>query len=365
MTKKTPFYERHLALGAKLVDFADFLMPINYSGVNHEHMQVRENVGVFDVSHMGEFYVEGEKAEDYLQSITINNVKALNDGQAQYTAMCYPDGGIIDDFLIYRFHKNKFMLAVNASNIAKDYAWAEKHLIDGASLRDCSDETALLAIQGPNTLKVLQKLTNTKLTDIPFYHFCEGILAGKKLLISRTGYTGEPGFELYHKPQDSLELWDSIFEAGDDIGIEAVGLAARDTLRLEMKYILYGNDIDKNTNPLEAGLGWITKLDNDDFIAKETLLKIKKEKPSQRLIAFKMVDRGIPRHDYQLYIANEKVGKVTSGTMSPSLKIGIGMGYVKRELAKVGTEIDMDVRGKRLKAIIVKPPFVNSSPMNL
>lgn len=365
MTKKTPFYEKHLALGAKLVDFAGYLMPINYSGINHEHKQVRENVGVFDVSHMGEFFVEGEQAENFLQSITTNNVKTLLDGQAQYTAMCYPDGGIIDDFLIYRFNKNKFMLAVNASNIDKDYAWAKKHLLKGATLSDHSDEIALLAIQGPNTLKVLEKLTDIKLKDIPFYHFCEGNLAGKKMLISRTGYTGELGFELYHKPSDSLEVWDAIFDAGKDIGIEAVGLAARDTLRLEMKYILYGNDIDKDTNPLEAGLGWITKLDKDDFIGKEALLKIKEEKPFQRLIAFKMIDRGIPRQDYELYIGDEKVGKVTSGTMSPTLKIGIGMGYIKRELAKVGTEIQMDVRGKRLKAIIVKPPFVDSSPMEL
>lgn len=363
MTKKTPFYERHRTLGAKLVDFAGYSMPITYTGINHEHAQIRNNVGVFDVSHMGEFHVEGEHAEDFLQSITINNVKNLIDGQAQYSAMCYPDGGIVDDLIVYRFNKNKFMMVVNASNIEKDYAWAGEHLLDGVTLSDCSDDTALLAIQGPKVLEVLQQLTDTKLKDIGFYHFAEGKMAGKEMIISRTGYTGEPGFELYHNPKNSLELWDAIFDAGKDLGIEAVGLAARDTLRLEMKYALYGNDIDKDTNPLEAGLGWITKLDNDDFIGKEELLKVKANKPTQRLIAFKMIDRGIPRHHYELYIGDKKVGKVTSGTMSPTLGIGIGTGYIKRDFSKIGTEIQMDVRGKRLKAIIVKPPFVNSSPM--
>lgn len=363
MIKQTPFHERHLALGAKMVEFAGYLMPISYKGINHEHMQVREKVGVFDVSHMGEFFVEGERATDFLQNITVNNVKQLVDGQAQYSAMCYPDGGIVDDLIVYRFNRNKYMMVVNASNIEKDYAWAGEHLIDGVTLSDHSDETALLAIQGPKVLDVLQKLTTTSLKDIGFYHFAEGEVAGIKMIISRTGYTGEPGFELYHDPKDSLKLWDAIFEAGQEVEIEAVGLGARDTLRLEMKYALYGNDIDKDTNPIEAGLGWITKLDSDDFVGKEELVKVNEEKPFQRLIAFKMIDRGIPRHHYELYVGEDKVGKVTSGTMSPSLGIGIGTGYVKREFSKIGTELEMDVRGKRLKAIIVKPPFVDSSPM--
>ena len=363
MIKHTPFYDRHIALGAKMHEFAGYMMPISYTGINREHLQIREKIGVFDVSHMGEFYVEGEQAENFLQYITVNDVKQLIDGQAQYSAMCYPDGGIVDDLIVYRFNKQKFMMVVNASNIEKDYAWAGEHLVDGVTLIDRSDETALLAIQGPKTLKVLQTLTDVNLKDIGFYHFAKGKLAGKDMIISRTGYTGEPGFELYHDPKDSLELWDAIFETGKAEDIQAVGLGARDTLRLEMKYALYGNDIDKDTNPIEAGLGWITKLDTDDFIGKKELLKVKEEKPFQRLIAFKMIDRAIPRQGYELFHNDDRIGKVTSGTMSPSLGIGIGTGYVRREFSKTGTEISLDVRGKRLKAIIVKPPFVDSSPL--
>ena len=363
MIKHTPFHDRHIALGAKMHEFAGYMMPISYTGINQEHLQIRNKIGVFDVSHMGEFCVEGEHAEDFLQYITINDVKQLVNGQAQYSAMCYPDGGIVDDLIIYRFNHKKYMMVVNASNIDKDFAWAGEHLIDNVTLIDHSDETALLAIQGPKTLKVLQALTDVALKDIEFYHFATGKLAGKDMIISRTGYTGEPGFELYHDPENSSELWDAIFEAGETEGIQAVGLAARDTLRLEMKYALYGNDIDKDTNPIEAGLGWITKLDTDDFIGKEELLKVKEEKPFQRLIAFKMLDRAIPRHGYELYHDDKRVGKVTSGTMSPSLGIGIGTGYVQRDFSKIGTEISLDVRGKRLKALIVKPPFVDSSPM--
>lgn len=346
-------------------EFAGYMMPISYTGINQEHLQIRDKIGVFDVSHMGEFYVEGEHAEDFLQHITVNDVKQLINGQAQYSAMCYPDGGIVDDLIVYRFDQHKYMMVVNASNIGKDYAWAGEHLVDGVTLRDHSDETALLAIQGPKTLKVLQTLTDIVLKNIEFYHFATGKLAGKEMIISRTGYTGEPGFELYHDPKDSLKLWDAIFKAGKIEDIQAVGLAARDTLRLEMKYALYGNDIDKDTNPIEAGLGWITKLNSDDFVGKNELVKVKENKPSQRLIAFKMLDRGIPRQGYELYHDDTRVGKVTSGTMSPSLGIGIGTGYVQREFSKIGTEICLDVRGKRLKALIVKPPFVDSSPMEL
>ncbi len=363
MIKQTPFKDRHVLLGAKMVEFAGYSMPISYKGINQEHMIIRKKVGVFDVSHMGEFLVEGCNAEEFLQSITVNNVKSLIDGQAQYSAMCYPSGGIVDDLIVYRFNGKKYMMVVNASNMDKDFAWAKEHLLEGVTLTNQSDNMALLAIQGPKVLEVLQQLTDVKLSKIGFYHFAEGVLAGKKMIISRTGYTGEPGFELYHDPKDALEVWDAIFKAGKDLGIEAVGLGARDTLRLEMKYALYGNDIDKDTNPIEAGLGWITKLDNDDFVGKDVLLKVKTEKPARRLIAFKMIDRGIPRHHYELYVGDEKVGHVTSGTMSPSLHIGIGTGYVKRDYSKIGTIIEMDVRGKRLKAEIVRPPFVDSSPM--
>ena len=365
MIKQTPFHDRHVALGAKMHEFAGYMMPISYTGINQEHRHIREKIGIFDVSHMGEFFVEGEQAQKFLQHITVNNVKSLVDGQAQYSAMCYPDGGIVDDLIVYRFNKNKYMMVVNASNIEKDYAWAGEHLVDGVILSDRSDDTALLAVQGPKTLKVLQKLTDVDLESIGFYHFKEGKVAGIDMIISRTGYTGEPGFELYHDPKDALKLWDTLFEAGKDEDIQAVGLGARDTLRLEMKYALYGNDIDKDTNPIEAGLSWITKLDTDDFVGKEELLKVKEEKPSQRLIAFKMIDRGIPRQGYELFHEDQKVGKVTSGTMSPSLGIGIGTAYVKRGHTKSGTEIQMDVRGRKLKAVIIKPPFVDSSPMEL
>ena len=364
MSKKTPFYDRHIALNAKVVDFAGYMMPVSYTSINQEHQAVRNAVGVFDVSHMGEFMVSGKQAEAFLQYITVNNVTQLTDGQAQYSAMCYSDGGIVDDLIIYRFHKEKYMMVVNASNIDKDLDWAKKYLPKSVTLRNDSDNIALLAVQGPKSVDILQLLTDIPLKNIGFYHFAEGILAGRKMIISRTGYTGEPGFELYHDPIDSLVLWDALFKAGKSAGIQAVGLGARDTLRLEMKYALYGNDIDKTTNPIEAGLGWITKLNNEDFIGKNILVKTKEEKPNRRLIAFKMLDRGIPRHGYSLYFGEKFAGTVTSGTMSPSLGIGIGTGYVQREWAKTGTELFLDVRGKRLRVFIVKPPFVNSSPLS-
>lgn len=363
MAVKTPFYDRHVEYGAKLVDFAGYMMPISYSGINHEHSHVRQAVGVFDVSHMGEFLVSGKDSEDFIQGVTINDVRCLKNDQAQYSAMCYPDGGIVDDLIVYRFNKDKFMLVVNASNLDKDFQWLESHLIEGVVLKDQSPETALLAIQGPHAIKVLQKLTEIDLKSIDFYHFKEGILAGAHMIISRTGYTGEPGFELYHSPEDSQKLWEKLFEAGKEYNIEPVGLGARDTLRLEMKYSLYGNDIDKTTNPIEAGLGWICKLDTDDFIAKDVLLKKKADKPERRLIAFKMIDRGIPRHGYTVQVNGSDAGVVTSGSMSPTLGYGIGMAYVKREFSKIGSEISILVRNRPLKAEIVKPPFVDSTPM--
>jgi aminomethyltransferase len=362
MSKKTPFYERHTALGAKMLDFAGYMMPISYAGIQQEHHAVRNAAGVFDVSHMGEFFVTGKRAEAFLQYITINDVNQLADGQAQYSAMCYPDGGIVDDLLIYRFNAEKFMIVVNASNIEKDFAWAKEHLMDGVELRNESDHYALLAIQGPNAPALLQSLTSVNLKDIAFYHFREGDLADIPMIISRTGYTGEPGFELYHAPADSLRLWDALFAAGEPYGLEPVGLGARDTLRLEMKYALYGHEIDQTTNPLEAGLGWITKLSKDDFIGKEVLVRIKEEKPARMLVAMKMFDRGIPRQGYTIYDGDNIIGTVTSGTMSPTLGIGIATGYVGREYVKTGNEVLIDIRGKRMRALIVKPPFVGSSP---
>jgi len=365
MSKKTPFYDQHVAFGAKITEFAAYLMPVSYTGIRQEHLCVRNSVGVFDVSHMGEFRVDGKNAEAFLQKITINDVSKLLDGQAQYSAMCYPDGGIVDDLIIYRFSPESFMLVVNASNIEKDFEWASRHCPADVVLRNISEELALLAVQGPRCLEVLQPLTSTVLKDIGFYHFAEGKLAGKKMLISRTGYTGEPGFELYHEPADSAELWDVLFRSGAAAGIQAIGLGARDTLRLEMKYALYGNDIDQSTNPLEAGLGWITKIDKGDFIGREALQKVQESKPARRLIAFSMEERGIPRHGYDIYCGDICVGQVTSGTLSPSLGIGIGTGYVRSNCAKTGQEILIDTRGKKIRARIVKPPFVDRSPMNL
>ncbi|HDR04437.1 MAG TPA: glycine cleavage system aminomethyltransferase GcvT [Candidatus Marinimicrobia bacterium] len=360
--KQTPFYEFHTGFNAKMVDFAGYLMPVSYKGINFEHQIVREKLGVFDVSHMGEFFIEGGGAEAFLQNLTINDVSALEDGQAQYSAMCYENGGIVDDLLIYRFSKDKFMMVVNASNIDKDFSWAQTHLLPNVKLTNRSDEFALLAIQGPNSRELLQKLTNVKLQEIGFYHFAEGELAGKSMIISRTGYTGELGFELYHSPKDSKDLWQALFDFGAEMGLEPIGLAARDTLRLEMKYCLYGNDIDETTNPLEAGLGWITKLDKGNFIGRNALLQVKNNKVSRKLIGFRMLERAIPRHGCSVYVNGEKAGIVTSGTHSPTLKEAIGLAYVPASHSKAGMELSIEIRGKQFLAKIVKTPFVNSSP---
>ncbi len=357
--KKTPFYEKHVALGARIVPFAGFLMPIQYGGIIQEHLAVRNVVGVFDVTHMGEFILGGPEAEKFLNLMTINDVTQLAVGQVQYSAMCYPDGGIVDDLLVYRF-ADHYMVVVNAANLDKDFDWLQRHLIPGVKLSNISDDTALLAIQGPNSLGVLQQLTKVDLQSIPYYHFTTGRLAGIEMPISRTGYTGEKGFELYHQPAQSLQLWEAIFKIGKDFGIQPVGLGARDTLRLEMKYCLYGNDIDQTTNPLEAGLGWITKLTKSDFIGKTTLLKIKEQGVARKLIAFEMVERAIPRHGCSIWVNDQQVGIVTSGTQSPSLNKGIGLGYLASQYTSVGAEILIDIRGRKVKAKVIKPPFVPS-----
>lgn len=356
---KTPFYEKHLEYGAKIVPYAGFLMPIQYRGIIEEHRAVRNAVGVFDVSHMGEFVIKGPRAELFLNRMTINDVTALAVGQVQYSAMCYPDGGIVDDLLVYRF-QDHYMMVVNAANIEKDYNWLQEHLEAEVDLRNESSETALLAVQGPDSFTVLQKLTEIPLHNIPFYHFTTGKLAGKKMIISRTGYTGERGFELYHDPRDSRQLWDAVFEAGADFQIQPAGLGARDTLRMEMKYCLYGNDIDQTTHPLEAGLGWITKLDKGDFIGRERLLTVKAAGLKRRLVAFEMNDRGIPRPGYPVFCGSQEVGQVTSGTQSPSLNIGIGLGYVQAESSRVGTELQIGIRGQKFSATVIKPPFVEA-----
>ncbi len=358
--KKTPFYQFHVDSGAKMVPFAGYEMPIEYTGVSEEHLQVRNGVGVFDVSHMGEIWVKGEKAADFVQKVTSNDISILEIGQAQYS--CFPNGkgGIVDDLLVYYYEKDKFMLVVNAANIEKDWKWLVEQNTEGVELENASDNIAQLAIQGPDAIKVLQKLTEFELSDIKYYTFVVSELAGiKEVIISATGYTGSGGFELYVYEKDAEKLWNAVFEAGKEFNIKPIGLAARDTLRLEMGFCLYGNDIDDTTSPIEAGLGWITKFnDNNNFIDKERMLAIKEAPIVRRLKGFEMIDRGIPRKGYEIVDADgNPLGTVTSGTMSPSLKKGIGMGYVKAGHLKVGSEIFIKVRKKLLKAQIIKLPF--------
>lgn len=337
-------------------------MPVQYSGIIEEHLAVRSRVGVFDVSHMGEFEVRGSDALAFLQRMTINDVSKLAQGKAQYSAMCYDDGGIVDDLLVYHCDDH-YMLVVNASNIPKDFDWLKTHLHGDVQLRDASDETALLAVQGPKSLATLQKLTKVDLAKIEYYHFVGGALAGVPMIISRTGYTGELGFEIYFRAEQrsAREVWDAIFEAGKEFGIVPVGLGARDTLRLEMGFCLYGNDIDKTTNPLEAGLGWITKLDKEDFIGKPVLAHARQEGLKRKLVAFKLSERTLPRHGYPLKSNGTVVGHVTSGTFSPTLQQGIGMGYISAEYAKPDNQVNVEIRGKELPATIVKLPFLQKS----
>ena len=358
--KSTPFTGKHIALGAKMHEFAGYNMPIEYSGIIDEHMAVCHSVGVFDVSHMGEFWVKGPQALSFLQKVTSNNVAVLTPGKVQYT--CFPNeqGGIVDDLLVYCYEPEKYLLVVNAANIEKDWNWCLAHNTEGAELEDASDRMAQLAIQGPKAINTLQKLTDIDLSLIPYYTFTVGKLAGiSPVIISNTGYTGAGGFELYFYPEVADKVWTAIFEAGKEYNIKPIGLGARDTLRLEAGFCLYGNDLDDTTSPIEAGLGWITKfVEGKNFINRAMLERQKAEGVSRKLVGFEMLDRGIPRHGYELMdVEGNKIGVVTSGTMSPIRKIGIGMGYVKTEYAKLGTEIYLDVRGRKLKAVVVKPPF--------
>lgn len=358
--KTTPFTEKHIALGAKMHEFAGYNMPIEYTGIIDEHLTVCNSVGVFDVSHMGEFWVKGPHALAFLQKVTSNNVAALVSGKIQYTCFPNEDGGIVDDLLVYQYEPEKYLLVVNASNIEKDWNWCVSHNTEGAELENSSDNMAQLAVQGPKAIQALQKLTDINLSDIPYYTFKVGEFAGEKnVIISNTGYTGAGGFELYFYPDAAIKIWNAVFEAGAEFGIKPIGLGARDTLRLEMGFCLYGNDLDDTTSPIEAGLGWITKfVDGKNFTNRPMLEKQKAEGTVRKLVGFEMIDRGIPRHGYELVTAEgDKIGIVTSGTMSPTRKIGIGMGYVKPEYSKVGTEICIDMRGRKLKAVVVKPPF--------
>lgn len=358
--KITPFTENHIALGAKMHEFAGYNMPIEYTGIIDEHLTVCNGVGVFDVSHMGEFWVKGPNALAFLQQVTSNNVGTLSPGKIQYTCFPNEDGGIVDDLLVYQYEPEKYLLVVNASNIEKDWNWCVSHNTVGAELENASDHMGQLAVQGPKAILALQKLTDINLSDIPYYTFQVGQFAGEKnVIISNTGYTGAGGFELYFYPDAAAKIWDAVFEAGAEFGIKPIGLGARDTLRLEMGFCLYGNDLDDTTSPIEAGLGWITKFaDGKNFTNRPMLEKQKAEGTVRKLVGFEMIDRGIPRHGYDLVTADgEKMGVVTSGTMSPIRKIGIGLGYVKPEYSKVGTEIYIDMRGRKLKALVVKPPF--------
>ncbi len=360
--KKTPFTDIHIALGAKMHEFAGYNMPIEYSGIIDEHMTVCKGVGVFDVSHMGEIWVKGPRALPFLQRMLSNDVATLEIGKAQYTAIINDQGGIVDDIIIYHYEPYKYMLVVNASNIEKDWKWLTDHNEELADLENSSDTIAQLAIQGPKALATLQKLTKIDLTMIPYYSFVIGSLKGSGLdsvIISNTGYTGAGGFELYFYPEYGEDIWNAIFEAGEEFGIKPIGLGARDTLRLEMGFCLYGNDLDDTTTPIEAGLGWITKFtEGKNFTAREILEKQKQEGVNRKLCGFKMQEKGIPRHGYDIVNENnEKIGTVTSGTMSPTCKIGVGLGYVKPEYAKLGTPIFIKVREKNLKAEVVKPPF--------
>lgn len=357
--KHTTLNQIHKDLGAKMVPYAGFEMPVQYAGVNQEHRIVREGVGVFDVSHMGQFFVKGPEAQELLQYIGTNDVTKVEVGQAQYTCLPNEKGGIVDDLIIYKMAEDEWMLVVNASNIDKDWKWINSQNKWNVELTNQSDDYSLLAIQGPKAIEAMQSLTDENLSEIPFYHFKVGKFAGvDNVIISATGYTGSGGFEIYFENQYAEQVWNKVMEAGKDFGIEPCGLAARDTLRLEKGYCLYGNEITEDISPLEAGLGWITKL-NTDFISKDIFAKQKEEGIQRKLIGFKMVDRGIPRQDYK--IADEEgneIGFVTSGTQSPMLKEGIGMGYVKPEFASVGTSIYIQIRDKNVKAEIVKAPFV-------
>ena len=358
--KKTPFTDTHIALGAKMHEFAGYNMPIEYSGIIDEHLTVVNAVGVFDVSHMGEFWVKGPKALEFVQKVTTNDASKLEVGKIQYT--CFPNeqGGIKDDFLLYHFEPEKYMMVVNAANIEKDWEWCQKQNTMGAVIEDASAHTALLAVQGPKAKDTLQKITDTDLSSIPYYTFANGKVGGvDRVIISNTGYTGAGGFELYFYPEDGLKIWEALFEAGAEFGIKPVGLGARDTLRLEMGFCLYGNDLDETTTPLEAGLGWITKFtEGNSFIARELLEKQKAEGVTRKLCGFMLSDKGIPRHGYEIVNAgDEPIGTVTSGTISPVLKAGIGLGYVKPEYAKAGTTIYIKVRNKNLKAEVTQLPF--------
>lgn len=361
--KNTPFTQKHIALGAKMAPFAGYNMPISYTGINEEHLIVRNNAGVFDVSHMGEFILKGENALELIQRVTSNDASKLTVGKAQYSCLPNDEGGIVDDLLVYCIEENNvYMLVVNASNIEKDWNWISKFNTKGVEMHNISDKTCLLAIQGPNAASILQPLTAVELVNLKYYTFAKGEFAGvPNVVISATGYTGAGGIEIYFEDKDGAadKIWDAIFEVGTPKGLKPIGLAARDTLRLEMGFCLYGNDIDDTTSPMEAGLGWITKF-TKDFTSRDKFEQQKTGGVTRKLVGFEMVDKGIPRHDYEIKdAAGQVIGKVTSGTQSPSMQKAIGLGYVKTEFAAQDSEIFIAVRDKLLKARVVKVPFLS------
>ncbi len=356
--KQTALTEKHIALGAKMVEFAGYNMPVSYTGLNDEHITVRTKAGIFDVSHMGEFFITGKGALPLIQKVTSNDASVLTPGKVQYSCLPNDKGGIVDDLLVYKINDEKYLVVVNASNMEKDWNWVESHNDSGAIMNNVSDATSLLAIQGPRATAILQKLTPVDLSQIPYYTFALGTFCRvDDVIISNTGYTGAGGFEIYCKNEDARKFWDAILEAGKEEGIKPAGLGARDTLRLEMGFCLYGNDIDDTTSPIEAGLGWITKF-TKKFTNSDALLEQKEKGVSRKLVGFKMIDKGIPRHGYEITdAAGNSIGIVTSGTQSPSLQQAIGMGYVKTELSKPGSEIFIKIRDKLIKTAVTKIPF--------
>ncbi len=356
--KNTALTSVHIALGAKMVPFAGYNMPVQYEGINSEHETVRKSVGVFDVSHMGEFILKGENALDLIQRVCSNDASKLVDGKVQYSCLPNEDGGIVDDLLVYRIDEKSYMLVVNASNIEKDWNWIQKYNTKNVEMHNISDKTSLLAVQGPKATAALQKLTDINLSEMEYYSFKKGVFAGiENVLVSATGYTGAGGFEVYFENEHAEKIWSAIFEAGAEFGIKPIGLGARDTLRLEMGFCLYGNDINDQTSPIEAGLGWITKF-SKEFTNSKNLLAQKENGITRKLVGFEMLERGIPRHDYKIVNEQgEEIGIVTSGTQAPSLQKAIGMGYVKTEYSKENTEVFISIRDQKVKAKVVKYPF--------
>ena len=354
--KKTPLYDWHVSNSNNVVPFGGFLLPVYYSSIFEEHLNVRSKAGLFDVSHMGEFIISGPASENFMELVTINDVSKLKNGQAHYNAMCDKNGGIIDDVIIYK-KNSEFMMVVNASNIDKNFDWLESVMIEDVILKNKSMDIGLIALQGPASRKILQSLIKQDISNLRFYHFIDGIdMIGNETLISRTGYTGELGYEIYAHSDSLKKIWEKLIEEGSQHGLIPAGLGCRDTLRLEMNYLLYGNDINQKTNPIEAGLGWITKLDKGNFIGRESIIK-KKDKITRRIFCFSMLDRAIPRIGCDVVYDNKSIGKVTSGTMSPMTKKGIGIGYIEKSHYKLNSKIKINIRGKLKKAKIVDPPF--------